>query len=119
VFGIPANIFFIISFIYYKKSEIKIPFSFKKVLLISALLFIYLLTYFYSFQTKDAVFRLSTMSSLLAYPLIFGLLEASNFKLNSKQIKLIFVSFVIVTTLFCVLSFCFFWNQKYTFSETI
>jgi len=115
----PIILFFIISFIYYKKSEIKIPFSFKKVLLISALLFIYLLTYFYSFQTKDAVFRLSTMSSLLAYPLIFGLLEASNFKLNSKQIKLIFVSFVIVTILFCVLSFCFFWNQKYTFSETI
>jgi len=115
----PILFLLVFSFILYKKSKKKNNYSFKKIFLISALFFIYLASSLYSLQAKEAVFKLSTMASLVAYPIIFGLLESSHFMISKKQRETIFKGFAFSTTIFCVTSFIYFWKQEFNFNETI
>ncbi|WP_309640588.1 O-antigen ligase family protein [Flavobacterium sp.] len=114
----PILIFFICSLVYYLKSERKNTYSFQKIILIGALPLIYLASWLYSFESNDAFFKLSTMASLLGYPIVFGLLESSYFSIQKKQIETIFKVFVFSTTLFCIVSFIYFWRQEFSFYET-
>jgi O-antigen ligase len=59
------------------------------------------------------------MLSLLAYPIVFGLLEASGFKLEQKKINVLFTTFVLSTVTFFMVSFIYFWRQEFTFYQTI
>ena len=70
-------------------------FPYKKVLTISFLFIIYLLSLSYSQMYKDGFSRLSTMSSIVAFPLIFGILNKNNYCLSKKTINSIFVGFII------------------------
>lgn len=115
----PILFLFIFSFMLYKKSKQKNNYSFKKIVLISTLFFIYLASSLYSLQAKEAVFKLSTMASLVAYPITFGLLESSHFMISKKQSETIFKVFAFSTALFCVISFIYFWEQEFNFNETI
>jgi len=115
----PILFLLVFSFILYKKSKKKNNYSFKKIFLISALFFIYLASSLYSLQAKEAVFKLSTMASLVAYPIIFGFLESSHFMISKKQRETIFKGFAFSTTIFCVISFIYFWKQEFNFNETI
>lgn len=94
-------------------------FLYKKVLTISFLFIIYLLSLSYSQMYKDGFSRLSTMSSIVAFPLIFGILNKNNYCLSKKTINSIFVGFIISNFIFICLSFIYFRPQYPTTSETI
>ncbi|WP_395052697.1 O-antigen ligase family protein [Flavobacterium sp.] len=115
----PIILLFLFSLILYNKTQEKSTFCFKKFIILSGLIFLYLISYFYSFKTEYAFQKLSTMSSLIAYPLIFGILECSNFIFSRKDFRTIFLCFITSTCIFCVFSFLYFWNQIFTFSQTI
>ena len=111
--------FLIFSLKYSTKIIQKKAFDYKKVTLISALFLICIASNLIFIKNDIAYNKLATMSSLLAYPLIFAILNRSNFEFNHKEIKIIAYSFLSSTVLFCIISFLFFWNQKYTFVETV
>lgn len=114
----PIIIFLIFSLICTIKIIHKKPFSYKKIILISALFLIYIASHLVSLKDEIAFNKIATMSSLLAYPLIFAILDFCNFKFDNKVIKIVFIPFIASTIVFCVGSFLFFWNQKYTFLQT-
>lgn len=115
----PIVILLLFSFIFYTKTEKKNSYSLNKTFLIGALFFIYLASCLYSSQTNEAFFKLSTIASLIAYPIIFELLKSSNFIISKKEIITVFKAFSFSTTLFCIISFIYFWRQEFNFYETI
>lgn len=115
----PVILLFLSSLVFLKKTPLKKTYPFKKVIIIGVLPLIYLASCFYSADTKEAFFKLSTMSSLLGYPFIFGFLESSNYLLPKKKSDSIYKAFVFSTAVFCVVSFIFFWQQEFNFNQTI
>lgn len=94
-------------------------FPYKKVLAISLLFIIYLLSLSYSQMYKDGFSRLSTMSSIVAFPLIFGILNKNSYYLSKKTINSIFAGFIVSNIIFICLSFIYFRPQYLTISDTI
>ena len=115
----PIVLLLLSSAIFYKRQEFKNKFDFKKVLFLGALPLLYFASMFQSLYVEVAFAKLTTMLSLLAYPIIFGLLEASGFKLEQKKINALFTTFVLSTVTFFIVSFIYFWRQEFTFHQTI
>lgn len=114
----PVILLLIISFIFYRKTKIKKPFPTKYFICISILLIMYLLSITYSLSFKDGFKRISTMSSMIVYPLLFGLLYSSNYSYSNQLIKKVFLSFIISNFLFCFISFLYVLNlDGYTIVE--
>ena len=57
-------------------------FEYKKLFSISILLFLFLLSLTYSLTFGKGFSRISTMASILVFPIIFGLLTKSSFKIT-------------------------------------
>lgn len=102
----------------FNKEKIQ-KFPLKKIFFISILFFIYLLSLTYSLAFKEGFSRLSTMSSLVAYPLAFGLLYRNKYQLNKNKINVIFSAFVFSNIIFIIFSFIYFRFQYDTTSDTI
>lgn len=105
--------------LYYIKNRTEQKFPFKKVGLLSLLFLLFIVSIAYTGDLKSAFTKLSTMSSLLVFPVIFGLLDASDYRLKTTIEKRFFLLFIFSNVLFIIVSFCYFWNQEFNFSETI
>lgn len=115
----PIILFLIISFIFYRKSKVKIDFPIKRIICVSVLIILYLISISYSLNFKEGFKRISTMSGLLVFPLIFGLLYSSSFNFSKKIIENIFLTFVLSNFIFCLTSFFYVFNfDGYTIVET-
>ena len=119
-FKIYPILLFLLSAIYFKfKSVNNSKFSFGKILLISGLIFIYSLSNLFSKTSTDVFYKLSTMASLVAYPIIFALLESSRFVISTKNTRNTYNLYVIALVLFPIISFFYLFKMKFTFAETI
>ena len=115
----PIILFLIVSVLYYKKTKNKEPFPVKSFIYISILIILYLISISYSLNFKEGFKRISTMSSMLVFPIIFGLLYSSSYYFSKKLIKKIFLSFVFSNFLFCLISFLYILSfDGYTIVET-
>ncbi|WP_343622897.1 O-antigen ligase family protein [Flavobacterium lindanitolerans] len=115
----PIIIFFLVSIHYKIKSNQSEPFPLKKVATIAVLFILYFLSFFYSYQTAKTLSKLSTMSSIVGFPIIFGILYASGFRVSKSLRNRMFIIFNISILIFLVLSFLYFWNQEFTLSQTV
>ena len=115
----PILIFFISTVLLKINNRENEKFPYSKFFLLSSLLFVYIISYSYSLQTKAAFLKISTMASLFAFPLIFGLLETCKYTFSDKLLKTVFKTFIFSTVLFCCVSFVYFWNQEFNFSQTL
>ena len=61
-------------------------FEYKKLFSISILLFLFILSLTYSLNFGKGFSRISTMVSILVYPIIFGLLIKSSFKITKTRV---------------------------------
>jgi O-antigen ligase len=109
----------LVSIYNYSITKIEKKFLVKEIYFISILLFLYLLSIFYNFSFKEGFSRISTMSSMIVFPIIFSLLKSSNFILDIKFMKKIFLTFIFSNILFCVISFFYVWSlDEFTISST-
>ncbi len=116
----PIVLLLLMSIVYsFNKTNKKKSFPYLKVIYVSVLIFIYLISLFYSQMYKEGFSRLSTMSSLLAFPLIFGILSQNNYEFKKKTINYLFGGFIISNMIFICLSFIYFIPEYPTISETI
>lgn len=100
--GLPVILLFVGSLTFYKKSKINL----KWLLINSSLFIVYLVSVVYSTDFPESLKRLETALSILILPITFYILLAE-FKLKNS-LKLIFIKFFIIsTTLFSLISFCF------------
>ncbi len=115
----PIIIFLFVSLLYYKKAENKILFPFKNFIYISVLVILYLISISHSLQFKEGFKRISTMSSMIVFPLIFSLLFSASFPLHKKLLKKLFLTFIMSNFVFCFISFIYVLNfDGYTIVET-
>ena len=113
-------LFLIFTIIYNVKNTLeKKNFEYKKLFSISILLFLFILSLTYSLTFNKGFNRISTMASILVFPLIFGLLKKSSFKITKTLQNKVFFGFIASNFLFVIVSFVYFWNQEFTFSQTI
>ncbi len=113
-------LFLIFTIIYSVNNNLeKKPFEYKKLFSISVLLFLFILSLTYSLTFKKGFNRISTMASILVFPIIFGLLTKSSFKITKTLQNKVFFGFIASNFLFVMGSFMYFWNQEFTFSQTI
>jgi O-antigen ligase len=101
------------------KSKEKNNVNFILFISISSPFILFLLSILYSDDINLGLKRISTMLSLIAFPIIFWLLKRANFKLPKKHIKKLFVSFSLVNVTFFIITFWCFWAQEFNFTETI
>lgn len=94
-------------------------FEYKKLFSISILLFLFILSLTYSLNFGKGFSRISTMASILVYPIIFGLLIKSSFKITKTLQNKVFWGFILSNFVFVIFSFLYFWNQEFNFSQTI
>jgi O-antigen ligase len=94
-------------------------FEYKKLFSISILLFLFLLSLTYSLTFGKGFSRISTMASILVFPIIFGLLTKSSFKITETLQNKVFWGFILSNFVFVIFSFLYFWNQEFNFSQTI
>jgi O-antigen ligase len=83
------------------------------------LFWIFIITCTYSENINHAFKKIETTGSLIIFPLIFALLLQTDFKLTKKITQRILLSFCLSVVLFLCLSFIYFWNQEFTFLQTI
>lgn len=94
-------------------------FEYKKLFSISILIFLFILSLTYSLTFNKGFNRISTMASMLVFPIIFGLLTKSSFKITKTLQNKVFWGFVLSNFVFVIFSFLYFWNQEFNFSQTI
>jgi O-antigen ligase len=97
----------------------KKKFEYKKLFSISVLFFLFILSLTYSLTFTKGFNRISTMATILVFPLIFGLLAKSSFKITKTLQNKVFWGFILSNFIFIIISFLYFWNQEFTFSQTI
>ena len=85
----------------------------------SILFWIFIFSCTYSENINHAFKKIETTGSLIIFPIIFSLLLQSNFILTKKIKDRILLSFCLSVVIFLCCSFLYFWNQEFTFSETI
>jgi len=115
----PIILLGLFSILHYCKSSIRQKFPFKKVGLLSIVFIVFGISVSYTDDVSSAFSKLSTMASLLIFPVIFSLLDTSGYTLKNAFLKRFFLCFIFSNILFAILTFCYFWNQEFTFSETI
>lgn len=117
-YGIALFLIFTIIYSVNNNLESK-KFEYKKLFSISILLFLFLLSLTYSLTFGKGFSRISTMASILVFPIIFGLLTKSSFKITETLQNKVFWGFILSNFVFVIFSFLYFWNQEFNFSQTI
>lgn len=94
-------------------------FNYRFLLTNSILFLIFIVSCSYSENIAYALKKIETTSSLIIFPIIFSFLLSSNFTLTKKALERILLSFCVSVVIFLLVSFAYFWNQEFTFLETI
>lgn len=115
----PVILLALFSILHYSKSSVRQKFPFKKVGLLSIVFLLFALSLCYTEDLKSAFSKLSTMASLLVFPLIFSFLDVSGYTIKTAFLKRFFLCFIFSNLIFAILTFLYFWNQEFIFSETI
>jgi O-antigen ligase len=92
--------------------------NYRRLFLLSLPFLIFCFSLLYTDNLLKGVSKLSTLSALIAFPLIMLLLQFTgiNFKIFER---LIYSSFILSVSVFGICSFLYFWCQEFTLSETI
>lgn len=115
-FPIVMLVLFTIVF-YFKNRITKINFKF---LLINSIVYLlFISSCLYTENIQYALKKLETTSSLFVFPFVFTLLLSTNFTLLKKEFDSILFGFCVSVLTFLIVSFIYFWNQEFTFFETI
>lgn len=108
----------IVVIFYYLKNRYS-AFNYRYFLTNCILFLIFVASCIYSENGYYSIKKLETTSSLIIFPFIFSLLLSTNYIISKKKLRGIFLCFCYSIIIFLVFSFCYFWNQEFTFSETI
>lgn len=114
----PLIAFFVIGLYFYLKNK-KQSISLVNILLLGFPFVAFTISLIYSKSIPDGLKRLSTMLPVVVFPIIFSLLKSSHFNLSQSYFKKILLSFCLANFLFFIITFCYFWNQEFSFTETI
>ena len=99
-------LFLIFSIFYSKKNSLKEEnFQYKKFFFISVILFLFILSLTYSLNFNNGFKRISTMASIMVFPIIFALLKKSSFKISKNLQCKVFWGFILSNFVFIILSF--------------
>ena len=94
-------------------------FNYKGLLSITSIYWVFSLSILFSNNLSEGIFRLTTMLPLLVVPSSFYLLKKSGFYLDKMFVKRIFMMFAFSNVLFFLITFIYFYNQEFNFTETI
>lgn len=104
--------------LYYIKNRLSV-YNYRYFFTNCILFLIFVASCIYSQDGSYSMKKLETTSSLIIFPFIFSLLLSTNYIVSKKTLRRIFLCFCLSIIVFLILSFCYFWNQEFTFSETI